>query len=125
MDNDVDNFSWITLDNVCDILVATKKTIRDKATNYKYTKEKRIDEWYRVCDCGVVPLNIAADVGIIIGSHWRKLSYQNKVTVYTRMHPNHKDHIKMECSHCTQPDMIIHIRRNIPFREVDEDGKNT
>ena len=122
MDNDVNNLSWVSIDDILDVLKATKNTMRDRATNYKWTKDKHIDEWYKVCDCGVQPLDIAIDVGIIIGNSWKSQTFKNMVTVYTRMHPNHKDHIKMECIYCTQPDMIIHINRWIVFREVDEDA---
>ena len=101
MDNDPDNVSWIPLDSVYGILSDTKNEVRERAMNYKYTKYKKIDEWYKVCDCGIQPIDIARDIGVIIGKH-----------------------IKMECTYCSKPDMIIHIRRTIPFREVDvdEDG---
>lgn len=124
MDNDPDNVSWIPLDSVYGILSDTKNEVRERAMNYKYTKYKKIDEWYKVCDCGIQPIDIARDIGVIIGNHWNHMTYKNMVSVYTKMHPNHKEHIKMECTYCSKPDMIIHIRRTIPFREVDvdEDG---
>ena len=117
MDNDPDNLSWIDINSALNIMGDAANTFREKAINYKYTKDKIIDEWYRVCDCGVKPLDIKRDFSAVIGCHWKSQTFENKVTVYTHLHPNH-DHIKIECSYCSAPGMVMHIRRYLPYREA-------
>lgn len=126
MDNDDHNLSWIDIGTALDIMGEAADTFRKKAINYKYSKDKLIDEWYKACSCGVKPISME-NLSSIIGAEWIKNTYENKITVFTHMHPNYRNigHNETTCMYCQHTEILIHLKRRIPYREVNKDGSDT